>query len=90
MWKLFEKKQIIKELNKVPFAIKERYEIWKQTITIEGPAGLRKVRSFRDEALKGNWQGFRSSRLNRQWRIIYRVDRQLVEIYAIELTPHEY
>ena len=32
------------------------------------------VKGFSDEALKGAWSGFRSSRLNKQWRLIYQIE----------------
>ncbi len=45
---------------------------------------------FHDEALKGRWQGHRSSRLGQQWRIIYQVagDRFLVKVF--EVTAHDH
>lgn len=38
---------------------------------LSGPEGLRAINGFRDAALSGDWKGYRSSRLNEQWRVIY-------------------
>ena len=38
----------------------------------------------------GEWKGFRSSRLNRQWRLIYRVEKAQLEVHVVEVNPHEY
>ena len=45
---------------------------------ISGPKGLRNIRGFNDEALKGDWLGHRSSRLNPQHRVIYNIERDKV------------
>ena len=90
MWQIYEKKSVQKDLKYVPQDILIRYEAWKRIVELEGPAGLRLIKGFMDEALKGNWQGFRSSRLGLQWRVIYRVEREVLEIYVVEITPHKY
>ena len=45
---------------------------------------------FNDEALKGEWEGYRSSRLGIKWRVIYFRQDQHLEVYVIEITPHKY
>jgi addiction module RelE/StbE family toxin len=57
---------------------------------MSGPMGLRLIKGFRDEALTGEWKGFRSSRLREQWRIIYGVvaDETLFRVESI--TAHDY
>jgi mRNA-degrading endonuclease YafQ of YafQ-DinJ toxin-antitoxin module len=57
---------------------------------LSGPPGLRLIRGFNDEALSGQWNGHRSSRLNQQWRVIYRTapDQQLFQVVSI--TAHDY
>lgn len=57
---------------------------------VSGPQGLRAIKGFRDEALTGKWKGFRSSRLNEQWRIIYSVDAGVMIVQVVRGTPHEY
>ncbi len=57
---------------------------------LSGPNGLKVIRGFNDEALKGEWKGFRSSRLNQQYRVIYGVERENILIKVVEVTPHDY
>lgn len=70
--------------------ILKRYEKWKDVVAISGPAGLREIKGFRDELLKGEWEGCRSSRLGLQWRIIYRVEHRQLCVFVLEITAHDY
>ncbi len=90
MWSVLEHRNLTKILKKTPREVLIRYEAWKRTVELLGPVGLKKVRGFRDEALRGDWKGFRSSRLNKQWRVIYKVDGDEFEVYVVEVTPHKY
>ena len=42
------------------------------------------------EALRGEWEGHRSSRLNQQYRVIYRVEADKLFVLVFEITPHDY
>jgi len=90
MWRIEEHPRIEKQLGSTPLEIRKRYEKWKDIATISGPSGLRAIRGFRDEALSGQWQGHRSSRLSLKYRVIYRAvaSRQLFQV--VEVTPHDY
>ena len=79
-----------KQLDAVPREILKRYEKWKDIAMISGPPGLRLIKGFHDEALRGKWQGYRSSRLGLQHRLIYRVipDQPLFQV--VRITPHDY
>ena len=90
MWMIYEKKPVLKTIRKLPTDMLIRYEAWKRIVELEGPLGLRKIKGFRDEVLKGKWKGCRSSRLGRKWRVIYTVKEEHLEIYVIEINPHEY
>ena len=70
--------------------IQKRYEKWKDIVNLSGPAGLKLVKGFRDESLRGEWKGYRSSRLNQQYRVIYRVKGDELEVHVVEVTPHDY
>jgi addiction module RelE/StbE family toxin len=48
------------------------------------------IAGFRDEALKGKWRGYRSSRLNEQYRVIYTVNKNEIYVMVEEITPHDY
>lgn len=80
----------MKQLASLPVDVLKRYEKWKDIVSISGPEGLRSIVGFRDEALKGKWQGHRSSRLNIQYRVIYRIEREQVLVQVINVTPHDY
>lgn len=90
MWDVFEKKSVAKALKKAPTEVLQRYEAWKRIVEISGPAGLKLIRGFRDESLKGEWKGYRSSRLGIQWRVIYKIENEILEIHVFEITPHQY
>lgn len=90
MWEIFEHRRTARQLKKLPIDILERYEKWKDIVLISGPAGLRVIRGFNDEALSGDWRGHRSSRLNEQYRVIYRVERNEVRVEVVSVTPLDY
>ena len=90
MWEIYEHRRLARRLSRLPVEILKRYEKWKDIVRVSGPAGLRLIKGFHDEALEGEWRGFRSSRLNRQWRLIYRVEQALLEEHVIEVNPHDY
>jgi addiction module RelE/StbE family toxin len=90
MWIIFEKKVVLKTIRRAPKDVLRKYEAWKRIIELESPAGLRKVKGFHDESLKGTWKGYRSSRLGLQWRVIYKVHKGLLEVHVFKLNPHNY
>lgn len=92
MWRIEEHRQADKELSsgRVPLEILKRYEKWKDIAMLSGPQGLRAIKGFRDEALSGDWKGYRSSRLNEQWRVIYQVVADALLVQVIRVTPHDY
>ena len=90
MWEIFEHRRTARQLKKLPIEILRRYEKWKDVFVVSGPAGLRLIRGFNDEDLSGDWNGHRSSRLNEQYRVIYRVERSEVRVEVVSVTPHDY
>ena len=91
MWRIEEHRDVDKELSgRVPLDILKRYEKWKDIANLSGPQGLRAIKGFRDEALSGKWKGFRASRLNEQWRVIYKVVADALLVQVIRVTPHDY
>ena len=90
MWEVFEHTRVGKRLGRLPIDLRQRYEKWKDIVRVSGPSGLRLIKGFRDEALRGEWRGFRSSRLNQQYRVIYRVVRDRFEVLVIEVSAHDY
>lgn len=90
MWKIVEHRQVEKQIKACPVEVQKRYEKWKDIVAISGQAGLMQIKGFADEALKGEWNGYRSSRLNKQYRVIYQVHADKVYVQVEKITPHDY
>jgi addiction module RelE/StbE family toxin len=91
MWQIDEHRSLDKQLSRyIPIEILKRYEKWKDIARLSGQQGLRAIKGFHDEALAGEWKGYRSSRLGLKWRVIYRVVANVLQIQVIEVTPHDY
>ncbi len=90
MWVILEKKSVLKAINRLPPDVVLKYEAWKRIVELEGPIGLRHIKGFHDEALKGEWKGFRSSRLGKKWRVIYLMAKEQCEVFVVEVNPHDY
>ena len=91
MWTIQEHRNVAKELSgRVPLEILKRYETWKDIASLSGPPGLRAIRGFHDETLAGKWRGCRSSRLNEQWRVIYKIVADALLVQVVRVTPHDY
>jgi addiction module RelE/StbE family toxin len=90
MWTIYEHRRVSKQLDSIPIDVLKRYEKWKDIVTISGPQGLRKIKGLRDESLSGKWGGHRSSRLNQQYRVIYKVEKDKILIEVVSVTPHDY
>jgi len=90
MWAIFERKGLQRTLAKMPLEIKKRYEKWKDIVRISGPAGLRSIKGFHDESLKGKWAAHRSSRLSDKYRVIYFEEEGSFIVKVIDVTAHDY
>ena len=90
MWQILENKKLSRKFVKIPTEVLKRYEKWKDIVYLSGPAGLKEIKGFHDEALSGKRQGQRSSRLGLQYRVIYRVKGQEVIVEVIDVTAHDY
>lgn len=69
-----ESKAAEKDLNKAPIEVIFSYETWARLIEEHGLKILRSFKGYHDEKLRGNLEGYRSSRLNKRWRVIYRIE----------------
>ena len=90
MWEIYEHRRVSKQLDSLPKDVLMRYEKWKDIVTISGPQGIRKIKGLHDESLSGEWKGYRSSRLNQQYRVIYKVEKDKILIQVVNVTPHDY
>ena len=90
MWEVLEHRRAARRLDRLPAEVLVRYEKWKDIVRVSGPQGLRLIKGFHDEALRGEWKGHRSSRLTLQYRVIYRVEAEEVEVLVVDVAPHDY
>ena len=90
MWEIYEHRRVGKQLAVLPIEILKRYQKWKDIAIISGPTGLRLIRGLHDEALRGEWQGLRSSRLGIQYRVIYRLLAKDRIFQVVSITAHDY
>jgi plasmid maintenance system killer protein len=90
MWTILEHHDIGKVYRKLPVQVQKNYEYWKSLVSANGPEILRKFPGFHDEKLHGKRRGQMSSRLSKQYRVIYKVERNEIVVFVIEITPHHY
>ncbi|MSR76953.1 MAG: type II toxin-antitoxin system mRNA interferase toxin, RelE/StbE family [Candidatus Omnitrophica bacterium] len=90
MWRIHEHRQVEKICPKLPSQVLKKYELWKSLVYRHGPEKLKEFPGFHDEALEGRRQGQRSSRLSLKYRVIYEAENDVVTVYVLEITPHQY
>jgi len=90
MCEVYEHRRADKSLRKAPMEVLKRYEKWKDIVMVSGPSGLRQIKGFHDESLRGEWKGHRSSRLGLGYRLVYRIKAQQVLVEVVDLTSHDY
>ena len=81
-----------KTLDKCPIQIRRKLFVWVASVETHGLEKVRHQPGWHDEPLKGQRQGQRSIRLNKQWRAIYMIlDNHSIKFCEIqEVTPHDY
>ena len=89
MWVVYEHRSVPRQIRGLPQDILKRYEKWKDIVAISGPKGLMLIKGFHDESLRGEWKGHRSSRLGRQFRVIYRIEKDRVLVQVVKITAHD-
>ena len=90
MWQIQEHRDIQKICRKLPSQVDKKYELWKDIVSRHGPEKLREFSGFRDESLAGELAGQRSSRLSLQYRVIYTIERDVITVFVLAITPHKY
>jgi proteic killer suppression protein len=83
-------KKFEKDLKNVPDFIQKKVLLWVFLVETQGLAETSKSKGYHDEPLKGSRKGQRSVRMNRSYRLIYRVVKDRVEIELLEVNKHEY
>ena len=87
---VYEHRRVLRQVKGLPQDTLKRYEKWKDIVTISGPEGLRLIKGFNDEPVRGEWKDHRSSRLGKQFRVIYRIERDQVLVQVVTITAHDY
>jgi len=90
MLEVYEHTRVTRQLKKLPTEVLKRYEKWKDIVAVSGPQGLRMIKGLHDESLVGEWKEHRSSRLNNQFRVFYRVEGDRVLVEVVSITAHDY
>lgn len=82
----------ITQLQKTPIYIREKLYMWVERDKLLGLSGVRKIKSYHDEPLKGERVGQRSIRLNKAYRAIYVIrEDDTIEFAEIrEVSKHDY
>jgi plasmid maintenance system killer protein len=86
-WKVVESKLIVRQVRRSPREIQQKYTAWRNIVRNHGPY---LKGGFRVHLLSADRKGQMAARLNRQWRVIFKVFGGELVVEAIELTPHRY
>jgi hypothetical protein len=86
-WKVTESRVFDRQLRRAPREIQEKYILWRGLVRRNGPYFRG---GFRMHALSENRKGQKAARLNRRWRVIFKVIEGGLIVEAMELTPHKY
>jgi addiction module RelE/StbE family toxin len=90
VWTILEHRHVEKSVRSAPAQVRKKYEFWKNVVRHGGPEGLAAIRGFNDEALAGEWRGYRSSRLSQAYRVIYSVQRDQLLVRVERVSKHDY
>lgn len=88
--KISRSKAFDKQLAKVPDFIQKKVIFWIFLVESEGLSKVSKSPGFHDEPLKGDRKGQRSIRLNKAYRLIYRIIEDQIYIELLEIHKHDY
>lgn len=83
-------KKFDKQLESVPDFIRKKVRAWIFAVESQGIWEVMKSPGYHDEPLKADRRGQRSVRMNRAYRLIYRVIEGRVHIELLEVHKHDY
>lgn len=79
-----------KQIRRVPETIRKRVRSWLFAVESQGIWEVMKSPGFHDEPLKGDRRGQRSVRMNKAYRLIYRIIENRIHIELLEVHKHDY
>lgn len=83
-------KRFEKELKVVPVFIQKKVFAWIWAVQYLGLRDASRANGLHDEPLLGQRWGQRSIRLNRSYRLVYRIIDEQVHIEILEVHKHDY
>ena len=84
-------KRLRKSLRELPKHIIANLLDWVEEVEAKGLEEIRRLPGYHDEPLKGPWFGYRSIRLSRSYRAIYKEkEAEIKIIVVVEVNKHEY
>lgn len=88
--KLFQidESYVVRGLSKLPKEIRPAYSVWRNVLLCDGFKGLRNIKGFHLEKLKGERLGQYSCRLNRGYRVIFLQKGN--KVVVVEVNKHAY
>ena len=90
MTKVTFSRQFEKQISRVPSHIQRKAHSWILEVSFRGIAEVSKRPGYHDEPLKGARKNERSVRLNKAYRLIYKVIEDHLHIKLLEIHKHEY
>lgn len=90
--RIIESREARTGLDWAPAEILRAYEVWARLIEEHGSRILWGFKGYNNEMLSGVWAGYYSSRLNRKWRVIYKLERgtEVEVVSVVRVTAHDY
>lgn len=83
-------KNFDKQLEKVPDFIRKKVIFWIFLVENNGLHEVMKSPGYHDEPLMGERKGQRSVRMNKAYRLIYRVIENRIHVELLEVHKHDY
>ncbi|MGR3177234.1 MAG: type II toxin-antitoxin system RelE/ParE family toxin [Candidatus Anammoxibacter sp.] len=77
-------------MSKLDKSIRAAYSAWKWIVINNGIEGLRNVKGFHFEKLKGKRKGQYSCRLNKGYRVFFKKIVNTIIIEVLEINKHAY
>ena len=81
-------RQALRQIEKLPFHIRVKVDLWLVEVQKLGLVEMRKKPGWKDHQLAGQRVGQRSVYLNRSWRLIYYEVSD--GVFIIEIHKHKY
>lgn len=91
-WKVTWGPKVQKQIFKLPSYVVGSFYDWVKAVEFDGMENVKKLSGYHDEKLKGEWEGFRSVRLTKVYRVFY-CELKKEEFYivrVVKVSRHEY